>query len=293
MDAVGEVPGAVAALGRRADRREYCAGPFGLVHFRVCGTGRPLVLCHQSPSSLRQFDAAYARLAAGGVMAIGIDAPGFGQSDVPPSPPRIEDYADTVIAVLDHLGLARADILGQHTGSMTAMEATLRHPARFRRLILNSPTPFSSGERREWLDTLVARQRAWTVKPDGSHLQELWARRVRVTPGWTDLAALHRNVLDMLIAGDHLWYGHHASLVYDQLENLARIAHPTLVLTNTGDALFPLCRSAHERRPDFSYLELQGGTHDIVDEQPDAWCAAVLGFLAAETLTTERRSFHG
>jgi len=260
-------------------RHAYCPGPFGQIHFRVQGEGRPLLLCHQSPSSLHQFEAAYPRLEARGIMAIGLDTPGFGQSEVPPAPPHIEDYADAVIAVLDHLGIAQADILGQHTGSMTAMEASLRHPARIRRLVLNSPTPFSAPQRAEWIDTLVARQRAWALRPDGSHLQEMWDRRVRVTPGWTDLRALHRNVVDMLIAGDTLWYGHHASLVYDQLAGLPRITHRTLILNNTGDALYPLCRSAHDLRPDFAYAELEGGTHDIVDEQPDTWCAAVCAFL--------------
>ncbi len=231
---------------------------------------------------MRQFDAAYPRLAAHGLQAIGIDTPGFGQSDAPPAPPTIEDYADNVVAALDALGVERASILGQHTGSMTAMAATIRHPHRFDKLILNSPTPFAAAERREWLDTLVAKQRAWRVLPDGTHLQEMWARRVRVTPGWTDLQALHRNVVDMLIAGDTLWYGHHASLVYDQHAELARITHPTLLLNNTGDALYGLCRSVRALRPDFAYTELVGGTHDIVDEQPDAWCAAVADFLNRE-----------
>jgi pimeloyl-ACP methyl ester carboxylesterase len=228
---------------------------------------------------LRQFTAAYHGLAARGIQAIGIDTPGFGQSDPPPAAPSIEDYADNVIAVLDALGLERACILGQHTGSMVAMAATIRQPHRFDKLVLNSPTPFNAAQRREWLETLVAKQRAWRVRPDGSHLQEMWERRVRVTPGWTDLGALHRNVVDMLLAGDTLWYGHHASLVYDQLAELARIAHPTLLLNNTGDALYELCRSVRALRPDFEYVELAGGTHDIVDEQPDAWCAAVAAFV--------------
>jgi hypothetical protein len=32
-------------------------------------------------------------------------------------------------------------------------------------------------------------------------------------------------------------------------------------------------------RPDFAYVELEGGTHDIVDEQPDAWVASVADFV--------------
>jgi pimeloyl-ACP methyl ester carboxylesterase len=266
--------------------RGYADGMFGQVHYRVCapeeGVGRPLLLCHQSPASQRQFDPVYALLAAGGIMAIGVDHPGFGNSDVPDRVPTIEDYADSVVSVLDALELPQADILGQHTGSMVAMEATLRHPQRFRRLVLNGPSPFTPAERKQWIDTLVARQKAWTLRADGQHLQELWDRRVRASPGWTSIPAMHRHVVQMLIAGDTLWYGHHASLVYDQQARLAKISHPCLALLNTGDAVYEVARRTFEIRPDFKRVILQGGTHDIVDEQPREWSAAVINFLNAE-----------
>jgi len=267
---------------------------FGQVHFRVCaparGEGRPLLLCHQSPASLRQFDVVYPLLAQAGIMAIGVDHPGFGNSDVPNRVPTIEDYADSVVSVMDELGLESADILGQHTGSMVAMEATIRDPQRFRRLVLNGPSPFTADERRQWLDTLVARQKAWRVREDGHHLQEMWDRRVRASPGWTHLEAMHRHVVQMLIAGDTLWYGHHASLVYDQSTRLGLITHPCLALVNTGDAVYPVCRRTFDLRPDFLRHELPGGTHDIVDEQPQAWTAAVVGFLNADLQSIHRTS---
>ncbi len=265
--------------------RDYAAGAFGQVHFKVAEATYPahlpLVLCHQSPSSLRQFDPVYALLAAAGVTAIGVDYPGFGNSDVPDRVPTIEDFADSTVHVLDKLGIARAHVLGQHTGSMVAMEAVLRHPQRFERLILNAPTPFDAQQRQQWLETLVARQRAWVLREDGQHLQQMWDRRVKITPGWTHLEAMHRHVLQMLIAGDTLWYGHNASLVYDQEGRLPAIRHPCLVLNNTGDALFELCCKALELRPDFAHVVLKGGTHDIVDEQPQAWTDAVVAFLPA------------
>lgn len=263
--------------------RDYAAGAFGQVHFRVAEAAQPrhlpLVLCHQSPSSLRQFDAVYPLLAAAGVTAIGVDYPGFGNSDVPDRVPTIEDFADSTVHVLDKLRVTRAHILGQHTGSMVAMEATLRHPRRFERLILNAPTPFSAQERAQWLETLVARQRSWVLREDGQHLQQMWDRRTRITPGWSNLPAMHRHVLQMLIAGDTLWYGHNASLIYDQEARLPLIRHDCLVLNNTGDALYGLCCKALELRPDFAHVVLEGGTHDIVDEQPQAWTDAVVNFL--------------
>jgi pimeloyl-ACP methyl ester carboxylesterase len=239
-----------------------------------------LVLCHQSPSSAEQFSAIYPLLAARGITAIGVDTPGFGMSTVPDHPPTIEEYADSVTAVLDHLGLARVHILGQHTGSMVAMEATLRHPDRYSRLVLNTPTPFNERERAEWSAYLTPRQKAWGPKADGSHLQALWDRRCAASgPGWTHLGAMHREVVQMLRAGDMLWYGHAASFAYDQLGRLAAIAVPTLILTNTGDLTYEFARRAAGCRPDFAYRELEGGTHDIVDEQPAAFTAAVAAFL--------------
>jgi pimeloyl-ACP methyl ester carboxylesterase len=265
-------------------RYGYAPGPFGQVHYQVWesrGEAPPaLVLCHQSPSSSEQFTAIYPLLAARGITAIGVDTPGFGMSSVPDHPPTIEDYADSVTAVLDHLKFASAHILGQHTGSMVAMEATLRHPDRYRKLVLNTPTPFNEQERAEWSALITPRQKAWGPKRDGSHLQALWDRRCAASgPGWSNLPAMHREVVQMLRAGDTMWYGHAASFAYDQGTRLAAIAVPTLILTNSGDLTYRFARRAAELRPDFAYSELEGGTHDIVDEQPQAFTAAVASFL--------------
>jgi len=34
-----------------------------------------------------------------------------------------------------------------------------------------------------------------------------------------------------------------------------------------------------ELRPDFMFKELENGTHDIVDEQPQEWSKCIVGFL--------------
>jgi len=270
---------------RSPRRYGYAPGPFGQVHYQIWESrldAPALVLCHQSPSSSEQFTAIYPLLAARGITAIGVDTPGFGMSSVPEHPPTIEEYADSVTAVLDHLKVASAHILGQHTGSMVAMEATLRHPDRYRSLVLNTPTPFNEQERAEWSALITPRQKAWGPKRDGSHLQALWDRRCAASgPKWSNLPAMHREVVQMLRAGDTLWYGHAASFAYDQLGRLAAIALPTLILTNSGDLTYKFARRAAEHRPDFVYRELEGGTHDIVDEQPEAFTAAVAAFLGA------------
>ena len=106
--------------------RAYTDGNFGQIHYCTLGEGAPLVLMHQSPTCMVQFDKVWQLLADRGYRVIGIDLPGFGGSDGPQDVPVIGDYAHIVPAVLDDLGIDKADILGHHTGAIVATEAVLQ-----------------------------------------------------------------------------------------------------------------------------------------------------------------------
>ena len=84
-------------------KKSYIDSRFGQLHFQVYGAGKPLILCHQSPSSLEMFHSAYPILSSLGVQSIGIDTPGYGQSDSPDDQPKILDYAKSVIYVIEFL----------------------------------------------------------------------------------------------------------------------------------------------------------------------------------------------
>ncbi|MFO1427103.1 MAG: alpha/beta hydrolase [Steroidobacteraceae bacterium] len=266
--------------------RGYARGPHGLVHFHDSAelvpaprNPQPLVLLHQSPASARQFEAAFRPLVALGIRFVAIDTPGFGFSDPTPFAPRIEDWAGSIVAVLDHLGVDQADVLGHHTGALVATEVALQSPRRVRRLILNGPSPFTPAERAQLLEGSERSHARALPQLDGSHLLYTFELRKRMYGPDPDAAILTRIVAEKYQGLGPFTWGHEAAYRYDHASALARISHPTLILSNTGDDIHAYARRAHELRPDFEYRELQGGTHDIVDQQPQAWSEAVAQYI--------------
>ena len=66
----------------------------------------PLVLLHGFPFDSGMWEDVVEELIDLGVPSIALDAPGFGQSEVPEGEPSLDVAADAVIATLDELGVA-------------------------------------------------------------------------------------------------------------------------------------------------------------------------------------------
>lgn len=143
-----------------------------------------LLLCSQAPMTSWQFKRVYPLFAEAGIRAIGIDTLGFGMSDAPLDPPTIADYATPIPAVMDHLGIEVAHLCGHHTGAMIVTEAGISYPDRVSSLVLAGPAPMEPQEQQEYIDTIVAREKLFESKADGSHLSELFVQRLPwiVTP---------------------------------------------------------------------------------------------------------------
>lgn len=283
--AAGTLPDAATAAGssrrpRPALLRGYAPGPYGLVHYRDVGEGRPLVLFHQSPMSSQQFTAAYPLLKERGIRAIGVDMPGFGGSDVTPFVPKVEDWAKVYPAVLDHLGIRRSDVLGHHTGATVATETTLQFPRRVGKLVIHGALMVTEPERAARLERVLSGERKGPeYKPDGSHLSNRFVGVAkRYGPG-ADPKVITRFVTEEFSHTGPGWYGHHAAYVYDHGAALKRVRVPTLLVNNTGDMIYALTNRLRDVRPDFAYSELQGGGVDIVDQQPQEWVDAISRFL--------------
>lgn len=259
----------------------YADGPFGQVHFRdTGGNGIPLLLCPQAPATSRQFDRIYERLGRSGIRAIGIDTPGFGMSCAPTEPPSIADYASVIPAILDHLNLDTAHLCGHHTGAMVVTEAAVAYAGRVSSLTLAGPVPLSIEERQQYVDTILEEEKSFAPKDDGSHLSELYVKRLAWIEDEPDkLALCTRYVVETLVGNAPFWYGHNAAFNYDHAESMRRVTQPTLILINTGDMLYEHAQTTMKMCPHFSYAEIQGGGIDITDQNPQAWAEQLSSYL--------------
>lgn len=271
---------------RSGIRRGYLDAPTGQIHFRSVGvepgiraSGEPLILLHQSPLSSTQFDAVLPALAREGFAPIALDMPGFGMSDDAPEGATLEDYASIIGAALRTLGWARANLVGHHTGAVLAAVFAASQPLAVRKLVLNGFPLLGEAERQHFSSFYFGPK---TPLPDGRHLLVSWENRLRSTPGWSDIELMHRYTVEALHRGATNWKAFPLVIGTD-LEPVLRALHvPTLLLTNTGEDLYESTRRTHALRPtEFAYAELNGGSHDIIDEQPEAWVRELVRFLRA------------
>lgn len=257
------------------EHRGYVNGKWGLMHYRQYGEGTPLILIHQTPWSSLQYKNAAPFLAAGR-QVIALDTPGYGESDGPPEAPTIPDYADALPALLDGLGIDKADVLGHHTGALIAGAFAARHPDRVARLVLHGAPVYSKAERAQRLNNKHFDQ---TPKEDGSHYLDYWNRLKRIIGSNAQLSGLHMSVLSFFSSGVNEWYGHAAAFSYDFEADIPSIACTTLVLSNTADMLAAHAERLSALRPDFGYMEISGGSSNIVFDEPERWASPIVAWL--------------
>jgi len=107
------------------------------LYYEVHGTGLPVVMLHGGAVT---FAGNYGlcgwieRLTARGLQVVGTDARGHGQSAAPrdPSGSGIAVLSGDVIALLDHLEIDRAAVVGYSIGTTIALHLLHTHPDRFR-----------------------------------------------------------------------------------------------------------------------------------------------------------------
>jgi pimeloyl-ACP methyl ester carboxylesterase len=192
------------------------------VHYRCAGSGAPLVLLPATPDSSAAQD-----LTCPDRTVVALDAPGYGESDpLDVTGPSIEDYAAALRETFAALGVESADIVGWGSGATLADAFSRQYAGRVRSLRMRDPVACSPDQRDlllakyapslapEWDGTHLVR--AWMIRRD-MHLFRPWFARTpeaRLPSGLPPPDQLHRELVDLLRAGDHWGEAERAAMRY-------------------------------------------------------------------------------
>lgn len=258
----------------------YADSPFGQLHYAEQGTGHPLLLLHQTPRSWDEFRELIPLLAPHR-RVIAMDMIGFGASAKAPAPHTIELFATGALALLDALGIERADLLGHHTGGAVAVEMAASTYERIGRLILSS-TPWIDARYRESHANGPGVDEA-VPSPDGDHLGRLWRLRQPYYPApATDL--LDRFVHDALTPGVDPAEGHRACARYYMEDKIGLVKTSVLLLGAAEDpfalpSMTPL-RENLTGAESVTSVVIEGGTIPLMEHKARDVAKAVTAFLA-------------
>lgn len=255
------------------------------------GEGRPVLLLHGFPDSSRLWRHQLPVLVEAGMHAIAPDLRGFGQSD---KPDAVEDYAITrsvadMVAVLDALGVERADVIGHDWGAGLAWTLAAFVPARVGKLVVMSVGhPNTLRER-----TIEQREKAWyqllfqfTGVAEELLMRDDWKLFREFARGDGDL---ERYVADLsrpgaLTAGLN-WYRANAA-PQRELETrppFPAVAAPTLGLWSSGDNYLTEDRmllSAEHVTGSWRYERIEDASHWMQLDAPERVNELLLEFLA-------------
>jgi pimeloyl-ACP methyl ester carboxylesterase len=243
--------------------------PGASLRYQVAGSGPPVVLVHGFGLDLRMWDPQVERL-ADRFLVVRYDCRGFGSSG-PFDPTVPYTHAEDLLALLDHLGIARAALTGLSFGGRVVMQAALLAPERVRALILldsvldgvpwdpDSEAGMAHVARQVSAAGVGAGQQAWLAHP-------LFAP-ARARP---DLAA---RLTEMVTGypGQH-WLGQdpHRQDGRPPIEALAELTMPTLVVAGERDVPCFLAMSdvLASRIPGAESVRIAGAGHMVNLEQP-------------------------
>jgi 3-oxoadipate enol-lactonase len=108
---------------------DACGAP---LYYEVAGAGLSLVLLHEGIADLRMYDEQFGAFARH-FRVVRYDLHGFGRSGAPTQP---FSHHAALCALLDHLGIERAALLGMSLGGTAAIDFALTYPDRVAALCL-------------------------------------------------------------------------------------------------------------------------------------------------------------
>lgn len=247
-----------------------------LYHEVVGDGGVPLVLSHGAGGNHAAWFQQVAPFASDRTV-VTWDHRGYGRSTDRADRSGPQVAVGDLLAVLDHLGIERADLVGQSMGGWTTVGVALARPALARSLVLaDTLGGFTSDAIAAGLETRP--KGAFSATPTLGWHPALGSAFSAREP---ERAHLYQSLGQMGSADAAVILPRLLAVTHDAAE-AARLTMPVLCLVGDRDQLFPpsSIRALADLLPDARVVEVSGAGHSPYFEDPGAWNRAVDQFLS-------------
>jgi 3-oxoadipate enol-lactonase len=257
------------------------------IHFEVHGEGAklPLLLVMGMGGTCQGWlTVTVPDLVKAGRRIVIFDNRGAGQSEDPGGAFTTREMAEDARALLDHLEIPRAHVLGGFLGGMIAQELALANPQRVASLVLVGTYARADAKRRLVLDLWksmvelgvpaelrIKNRLCWTLGDSTLEQEDLieamWRFYLRDDAPMDDKVFVRQA---------------EACIAHDAAERVAAIAAPTLVVCGEGDILTPphLSRQLADRIKGARLVVMPNAGHLVAAELVPRFNRLVLRFLA-------------
>jgi pimeloyl-ACP methyl ester carboxylesterase len=242
-------------------------------------SSRPLILLHGLLLSQEMHRPLAEDLASRGNRVITLDLLGHGASDRPRDMWRysMPGFGEQVIALMDHLGLEQAAVMGTSLGANAALEAASKRPERLRGMVIEMPV-LDNG----LLGSALAFTPLLVSLTFGEPLMKLLARLTRAVP--RSLLPHYGNVmLDLLRQdpgpGGALLQGLFFGRIAPPRSERATFQTPTLVLGHPRDPVHPFSDAGQLAKEMPNARLLQANSLVELRMQPERLTGEIAAFL--------------
>ena len=235
----------------------------------------PILLLHAAMGAYRRWYG-WIPLLARRFTTISQDLRGFGASEVPDEtkPITVERLVEDAIGLLDHLGVARAHVVGLSAGGYVGQRMAMAHPDRVATLALYASAPgLKNSQAASWparaakvgLEAFMREGVADRFPKDADPRLVDWFCR---QTGANDLGWVGRFVAHMSSR--------------DWEDELPRITCPTLIVAPGEEPIgsHDQYERMRERIPGSELITYEGMPHNIGDAAPERCAADLLAFLS-------------
>ncbi|MBA2679392.1 MAG: alpha/beta hydrolase [Ktedonobacteraceae bacterium] len=190
------------------------------LYYEIHGTGKPLIMLHGGFGTFEMLSSLSSVLAQSH-QVIGVDLYGHGRTALTDRSLSLEQMADDIAGLIQHLGLEKADLLGYSLGGTVALQTAIRQPERVNKLVVIS-TLF---KRTGWYPEIQAGMTS--IAPEYFIGTPIHDGYIRVAPKPEDFSRLVTIMREGM------------SQDYDWTKSISALKVPTLIIAGDSDAFPP------------------------------------------------------